>query len=267
MLENILKKIGFSENTSRIYMRLLETEYSSARQLAEYLNLPRPTTYDNLKVLMQNGLVVEKEEGNKKLFAIDDPKNLEQLVSGKIDSLKKDEQLIKEMLPTLTKGIKTIEPKIKFYSGAEGIKQVLKNLLWYDNIETLTMWPISEMAEILGKEYLAELNRKRIRKNISIRAIWPIDKVVDLKENPFLGVGKGHLRQLRIAPKEMTWDMSYWLYADKVAFISSRMEGFGFVIHSQDFVNLIKTQFEVIWSISKSIKAQPQFTDKFLNTV
>jgi len=267
MLINILKKIGFSDNTSRIYIRLLETGYSSARQLAENLNLPRPTIYDNLKILMQNGLAVEREEGNKKLFGIDDPKNLEHLVGSKIETLQKDEQTLKKMLPSMMRKVKTIEPKIKFYSGAEGIKQVLKNLLWYDNIETLTMWPISEMAEILGKEYLADLNKKRIRRNISIRAIWPINKTVDFKEYPFLGVGKRHLRQLRTAPKEMSWNMSYWLYADKVAFISSQMEGFGFVVHSQDFVDLMKTQFEVIWSLSKPIKPQPKYTDKFLTTV
>jgi hypothetical protein len=37
--------------------------------------------------------------------------------------------------------------------------------------------------------------------------------------------------------------MSYWLYADKAAFISSRRETFGFIIHSKDFAELIKAQF------------------------
>jgi len=171
------------------------------------------------------------------------------------------------MLPTLSKQTKNIEPKIKFYSGAEGVKQVLRDMLWYKNIETLTMWPMSEMVEILDKEYLADLNRKRIRRNISIKGIWPESKAVNLKEYPFLGVGKKHLRELRIAPKNMRWNMSYWLYEDKVAFISSRQEGFGFVVHSKDFSDLIRTQFEVIWEISKRIKPQSKYTDKFLETI
>ena len=49
----------------------------------------------------------------------------------------------------------------------------------------------------------------------------------------------------------MTWDMGYWMYEDKVAFLSSEKEGFGFVIHSKDFANLIKVQFEEIWKVSK----------------
>ncbi|MFA6547897.1 MAG: helix-turn-helix domain-containing protein [Candidatus Magasanikbacteria bacterium] len=267
MIEKILKEIGFSDNSVRIYDRLLESGFSSARQLAENLNLPRPTVYDGLKVLINSGLVIEKEEENKKLFSVDDVKNLQHLVRSRIENLKKNDQAISDLLPNLISKTKALEPKIKFYSGVAGIKQVLKDMLWYKDIETLTMWPISEMVEILGKEYLEDLNRRRIKQGISIRGIWPRDKAVDFKTHPFLGVGKGHLRELRLAPKSMTWNMSYWLYADKVAFISSRAESFGFVIHSRDFVDLIKTQFEVIWPLSKPIKAQPQLTDKFLRTV
>jgi len=267
MIAKILKEAGFSENSVRIYVKLLEIGYASARQLAENLNLPRPTVYDNLKLLINSGLAVEKEEANKKLFSADDVKNLQYLIRSKIEKLKKDDQIISELLPNLNAKIKALEPKIKFYAGVEGIKQVLKDLLWYENMETLTMWPINEMVEILSKDYFENLNRRRIRRKIAIKGIWPRDKAVNFKDYPFLGVGPGHLRELRLAPPGMTWNMSYWLYADKVAFISSRAESFGFVIHSRDFSDLIKAQFAQIWKLSKPIKAQPQYTDEFLKTV
>ncbi|MFA6476389.1 MAG: helix-turn-helix domain-containing protein [Candidatus Paceibacterota bacterium] len=267
MINESLKEIGFSDNSIRVYTQLLENGCSSARQLAENLGLPRTTVYDNLRLLIDSGLVIEKEEENKKLFEADDVKNLQHLIRGKIEKLKKEDRLISEVLPNLNLNLKALDPKIKFYPGAKGIRQVLKDMLWYENIETLTMWPINEMVEILGKEYLEDLNRRRIKQNISIKGIWPRDKAVDLKSHPYLGIGKGHMRELRLAPKGMTWNMSYWLYADKVAFISSRKEGFGFVIHSRDFSDLIKAQFEQIWKSSKPIKAEPKYTDSFLRTV
>ena len=266
-IHKILREAGISEMASLIYGQLLETGPSSARQLAEKLNIARPSVYDNLKLLMKNGLVVEQEEEHKKIFGVDDVKNLSNLFQSKIEQLKERESELKKLLPTLLKQVKSFEPKIKFYSGSDGIKQVLNNLLWYNNIETLTMWPISEMVNILGKEYLINLNRRRIRQGISIKGIWPQDKAVNFEDYPFLGVGKGHLRELRLAPKGMTWQMSYWLYADKVAFISSQKELFGFVVHSRDFTTLMKAQFEVIWKISKPIQPQPQYTDSFLKTV
>lgn len=267
MLNNILKDLNFSDNSIKIYNRLLEVGYCSARQLAQDLSLPRPTVYDNLKLLSDNDLIIEREEENKKLFGVDDLKNLKNLIKEKSEHLQKSQKIIENLLPSLNSKNNASEPKIKFYSGPEGIKKVLKDLLWYKNIETITMWPISDMLEILGEEYLEELNRKRIRQNISIRGIWPQDKTVNFKNFPYLGVGGKHLRELRLAPKDMSWGMSYWLYEDKVAFISSKAESFGFVIHSKDFSNLIKSQFDIIWKLSKPIKPQPQYTNKFLKTI
>jgi sugar-specific transcriptional regulator TrmB len=266
MLIKILQEVGIPKNASLIYIKLKELGFSSVRQIANNLGLPRATIYDNLKVLMQNQLIVERKEDGKRLFGLNDPINLENLLQSKIEKLLERKRTIKNALKDLN-FTNAFEPKIKFYSGAEGIRRVLNDLLWYENIETLTMWPISEMVEILGRDYLENLNRRRIRNNISIRGIWPANKTVNLKEFPFLGVGNRHLRQLRIAPKEMSWNMSYWLYEDKVAFISSEKECFGFVIHSRDFASLIKSNFEMIWKLSNPVRPQPKYTDQFLNTI
>jgi hypothetical protein len=165
------------------------------------------------------------------------------------------------------KETKFIEPKIKFYSGKEGLKQVMNHIMWHRDIDTTIMWPMNEVLHVLGKEYLEELNKKRIERNISIRGIYPSDSKPDFKKYPFLGVGKKHLRYIRLAPKAMIWNMGYWMYEDKIAFISSQKESFGFVIHSKDFAQLMKTQFEAIWNLSKPVKAEPQNTDKFLETI
>ena len=73
---------------------------------------------------------------------------------------------------------------------------------------------------------------------------------MDTNEFPYLKGGEDTLRDLRFAPEGMTWNMGYWLYEDKVAFLSSEKEGFGFVVQSKDFANLMKLQFEEIWKIS-----------------
>ena len=82
-----------------------------------------------------------------------------------------------------------------------------------------------------------------------------------------MGVGKEFLREVRLAPKGMTWEMGYWIYRDKVAFVSSHHEVFGFVVHSRDFTEMMKAQFEQIWKLSKPIKPEPQYTKAFLETV
>ncbi len=267
MFKKLFEDLGLSEATRRIYLQLLENGASSARALAEQLSIPRPSVYDQLKQLIDKGLVTERNESNKKLFQVDDVKNLPRLLDTKIQSLQKEQVELTKLLPKLAKRTEAIEPKIKFYSGVEGVRQVLNDMLWNKDLETMALWPISEMVNLLGEDYMADINRRRIRQRLYTRGIWPEDKRLDLKTHPFLGVGKAFFREIRIAPKAMTWNMSYWAYGDKVAFISSRKETFGFVIHSRDFAEMIRAQFEIIWQASKPIKAEPKHTNDFLRTV
>lgn len=267
MLQDILKNLNIPETATRIYLRLLEIGVSSARQLAENLNIPRPSVYDNLKILINLGLVTEQDKENKKLFKVDDVKNLSHLVKDKIDNLQQQEKKLKGLIPTLGKQLDYLEPKIKFYSGQEGVRHALNDILWYENITTLVIWPISEMIEVLGADYLWENNRKRIKQKIFLRTIWPQDKAVKFKQYPFLGITKEFYREIRLAPKGMTWNMGLWAYADKVAFISSRKESFGFTVTSRDFTELIKSQFELVWPLCKKIQVDPKDTASFLKNL
>ncbi|MFA5029155.1 MAG: helix-turn-helix domain-containing protein [Patescibacteria group bacterium] len=267
MLQDILKNLDIPETTSRVYLRLLENGASSARQLAENLNIPRPSIYDNLRVLISLGLVTEIDQENKKLFKVDDIKNLSHLLIGKISNLQKQEKELKGIIPKLSVSNDYFEPKIKFYSGPDGVRRAVNDILWYEDIITLCTWPISEMLEVLGADWLAEHNKKRIRKKIALRTIWPSDKAVKFKQYPFLGVGKEFLREIRLAPKGMSWNMGYWLYADKVSFISSRKESFGFTVTSRDFTELIKSQFELVWPLCKKVVVDPKDTASFLKYI
>jgi len=267
MIQDILKNIGISDTASRIYLHLLENGVSSARQIAENLNMPRPSVYDNLKVLITSGLVAEQDKENKKLFQIDDVNNISHLIKEQMDNLEKQGKDLKEILPNLAKQQDFLEPKIRSYGGADGLRHAMNDILWYDHIETSCVWPMSEMIKVLGADYLNEFNKKRIRRKISLKVIWPQDKLVDFKEFQFLGVGEEFLRDLRLGPKGMTWNMGFLLYADKVIFVSSRKESFGFVVHSRDFAGLMKSQFEMIWPLCEIVKPNPKDTAPFLETI
>jgi sugar-specific transcriptional regulator TrmB len=267
MLQSILKNLNLSETTTRVYLRLLQSGASSARQLAENLNIPRPSAYDNLKILIKLGLVIEHDFENKKIFQAADVKNLSHLVREQIETLQKQESELKKIIPKISKELNYLEPKIKFFGGQDGMRRALNDILWYENIETLLIWPISEMLDVLGSDYLSENNRRRIKRKISIRSIWPSDKAVKFKQYPFLGTGKNFFREIRLAPKDMTWNMGYWLYADKVAFISSRQESFGFTVTSRDFTELIKSQFELVWPLCKKIEINSKDTASFLKSL
>jgi sugar-specific transcriptional regulator TrmB len=251
MFTKIFQELGLSAITERVFNELISRGPSSARQLADWVGIPRPSVYDHIKILMSKGLVTERKEEGKSLFCLDDIGNIEELLDYKIKALESEKSKFRASLQALKSKTHSVEPQIKFYSGKEGVKQVMNHIMLNRNIETMLMWPMSEMMKVLGAEYLKELNDRRVKRNIFLRAIWPLDKKLDIKKYPFLGAGEEHLRDLRFAPKGMTWSMGYWMYEDKVIFLSSEKEGFGFVVRSKDFADLIKLQFEEIWRVSR----------------
>lgn len=250
MFTKVFKELGLSEITQKVFNDLVTNGATTASKLADRVGIPRPSIYDHLKILIKNGLVTERKEEYRKVFQVDDVRNIQELLNDKIKALENEKKQFELSLPSLLQKVAFIEPQIKFYSGKDGVKQVMNHIMLNRDIETILFWPMSEMMKVLGPEYLKELNKKRVKRNIFLRAIWPADKTLDTDEFPYLKSGEETLRDLRFAPVGMTWNMGYWLYGDKVAFLSSEKEGFGFVVQSKDFSNLMKLQFEEIWKVS-----------------
>lgn len=253
MLEEILNKINVTGTPARIYTKLIELGPSSARRLAEVLSLPRPSIYDGLKILAKENLVVEREEENKKIFTVNDPKMLSQNIHDQIADLEKIQTDFEKILPQLSERVETAEPKIRFFSGKEGLWKMHREMLWGPNTKIYAVWPIKEVIEVLGKKDFEEFQTKRLQKNIWIDVVWPQNKVV---HHDWLKSTKDQQREIRIAPKEFTWNMGYWVSGDKVMFISSKKELFGFVVQSKDFSELMKTQFKILWGQSKLFKGR-----------
>lgn len=247
VFNKILQNLGLAETTTRVYAELLKLGKATARQLAENLSLPRPSVYDHLKILIKSGLAVEFEENNKKIFRADDPKQILALAQSKIEELKISEKEIRELLPKISEQKEAAEPRIKFYPGADGFRRVLNDILWHENIEVLAMWPFREMTEVVGDEYLKLWTKRRVSHGIKIRSIWPHEKFVRHS------VSNIPLEETRIAPKGMEWAMGSLIYADKVSFISSRAESFGFIVTSTDFAELERAKLEAIWKTCRPV--------------
>ncbi len=245
-LKKIFADLGFSETTALVYQELSKQKKITARTLAELAGIPRPSVYDHLKILQKSGLVVELEIENKKYFQIDDPKILSKLIEEKINDLELEKRNIKEIISESAKSQSGIEAKIKFYEGREGFRQVLNDVLWYEGAEILAMWPYADMNEVIGEEYLKNFTKRRNNFGIKVRSIWARgrDTYVEKIEG----------EQTRVAPPGMSWHMGYMIYAEKVAFISSRYESFSFTVQSRDFAELKRTEFEAIWKMSKPAK-------------
>lgn len=269
MLDEIFEKLGLKKEHSNVYLVLLEDGVMTAGNLAKRLNIPRSTLYGLLNDLAQGGLVLQSEKENVKLWQAVNPENIKTIINEKINTLENTRSNFDVILEKIKSSQKTdfVSPKFNYFEGTEEMRVMLKNVLLYDNLYTELCWPVKDMIKVVGSEFLYEFNKKRIRNNISIRVIWPTDKIGDITKDIFLAPGKEVKREVRIAPEGVDFSMGYWAYGNKVIFMSSKKENFGFIVESKKLRQLLKTQFEILWNISKPLKEEPEMAKKFLEEI
>ena len=267
MIDKTLEKIGFRDEEIKTFIFLLENGEQTAGNLSKKTGLSRPSLYGFLKKLQNNGLVIESQKNGVKIFQVSSKEKIQAVFDEQIEELEKGKADIEKVFVEIQKGTLSTSPQFQFFEGIEGVQHVLKDMLLYKNIETKAYWPIKSMVDILGEDFFKRLNKERIERSIYTKAIWPEGQVLDIKKHPYLGVGEKFLREIRIAPKEIDFSMGYWIYANKVGFISSRKEGFGFIVESKELVEMLSSQFDVIWKSSKTISVADEHTKEFLDEI
>ena len=270
MLDNIFKQLQFKKEHTLVYSTLLEAGPLAAGKLAKRLNMPRSSLYGFLDDLNKKGLVLQTEKYGIKIWQASSPEKIQEILNDQINQIEKAKNSFGNILPDLKASQKTdfITPKFTYYEGVESVKQMLKDVLLYRDLETDCVWPIKDMAEVFSKEFLEQYGTKeRIRRNISNRVLVPQNKMIDIKTNPFFGSQPELKREVRIAPKDVDYSMGYWAYGDKVQFISSKKESFGFIVESKELRQLLKTQFDLIWQISKPVKVDKKYTQAFVEEI
>lgn len=268
MLEKILASLELSPEEIRIYMLILETGGGiTAGELAKKLGMARPTLYGILQRLTDKGIIQRSLKYGVRRFAALSPEKLDLLFNQRIEHLQTQQKAYQEILPQLLSKhrMDTLSPRFQYFEGKEGVQHVLKDMLMYRNLETLAFWPIKSMIEMLSEDFFRYHNKERIRNNLYTRAIWPQKEVVDVKKNKFLGVGEAFRREIRLAPTDVHFTMGYWMYGNKIAFLSSQAECFGMIVESQEMVTMQRAAFEVIWNSSVPLKVNPKDTQPFID--
>lgn len=267
MLQEIFETLDVKEEESKTYISLLEKGPSGAGELARSMGLPRPTVYGYLEKLVQVGLVTQSMRRGVKIFVPEPGDKIRVIYKRKIEDLKTKEKTLDQIIPELEKhaGLNLMRPRMQFFEGRDGIETALQDNLSYSNLTMRAFWSIKAAIEATSEDFFWYLNKERIKRNMSLRGIWPPEQAVDIKRFPFMGVGPEFKREIRVAPEGIDSSMGYWIYANKVLFASSRAESFCFIIESAELVQMMSNQHKVIWNLSKPIIPKASDMKPFLD--
>jgi HTH-type transcriptional regulator, sugar sensing transcriptional regulator len=246
-IKSVLTDIGIVPAAQEVYIALLEEGDATARVVAHRTGITRTSVYDHIKTLSAYGLVTERLIEGAATFAISDVRRLSALLDDRIDRLASRKQALEKNLASLIRKSASVQPKIRYFEGEEGAKQLLKDILWYDDIPLSLYWPYEQMLNLLGAKFLLWFNERRLARNIPIKTIWAAEKS---KKTASIFDDGADVERRYLSQKNAP-TMGYVIYDRKVAFISSGKESFGFIVESEEFTALQRMQFETLWAVAR----------------
>jgi DNA-binding transcriptional regulator YhcF (GntR family) len=172
---NLLKKLGFSEKSSKIYLSLLRLGPSSVRKLAESSGLNRGTTYDTLKWLKSIGVVNYYNKDTKQIFVAEDPTKLHKIVRDQKELLDNIDKKLERIIPELNAlhNKDGERPVAKYYDKA-GVHRILQDVLnvcdEQDGDRLYRIYSAEGVRECLYENF-STFSDVRIAKNISVKVI------------------------------------------------------------------------------------------------
>lgn len=239
MLEKELNKIGLDDKEAEVYLGLLELGEANIQQISKKSKVKRTTVYDIVESLKEKALVSSTKKNKKVLYYAEDPRRLE-------DNLEEKKNVLKGIMPQLLSitNLMDKKPKIRFFEGEEGIKEVYRDTLKYPDQELLA-WVSDDAVNSFDEKFLNDYYLpKRVKNKIWVRAIAP-DKPYMQK---YKGMDQKSLRQTKLVsinrfPLEVELD----LYGKGKIGIMSFSEKLGLIIESKKIFATLKSIFEMNW--------------------
>lgn len=234
-----LDKLGFSQKEQDVYLALLQLEKATANQIAYQSKVKRPTTYDILYRLVQEGFVAETEENGKHMFAANSPENILHIIEERKRELKED-------LPQLLSiyNINAKKPKVAYFDGLDGIKLLFEDTLTSSKAgDEILAYVAEESISRLGS-YNDDYVKRRAAKGILSRGIAHDTPLI----RKFTDQNAEQKRTTRLVdPKIFPMKNEINIYASKIIIATYTPEPFGIQIESKEIADTQRSIFEMAW--------------------
>ena len=245
----ILQSIGLNEGESHLYELLLEQGALSARDLTGRSGIGRGNVYHGLKLLLQKGLVLEKE-GKKTLYEPVDPNALGALLSARLQQARELEASFHTALQGMESAYKrtTGKPSIQIFQGWDGVKKALYDSL-NSQTEILTYFDPSAMkGEIvrINRAYLKKRIERQIEKRILTSDTQTARAFFADQQTPFTSVG-----YLKDFPERHATGME--MYDGCISYLTLNDEKrISVIVRDRGMYDLHRQHFEYLWTMAQA---------------
>ncbi|OGM95106.1 hypothetical protein A2524_03400 [Candidatus Wolfebacteria bacterium RIFOXYD12_FULL_48_21] len=239
-----LQDAGLTKKEAQIYLALLELGEANIAQITKKSGIKRSTVYEMLDILKKMGLASQGRLKKRTVFYAESPKKIPEALDAK-------KRAIEEAMPELLSMMNLLDkkPKIKYFDGIAGLREVFEDTLRYPDQEILTLFPYPYIN--LGEDYFqGHYLPERVKRKIWSRAIIP-----DTPENR---VFAKYLQENAITTTRFSSDAAFKLFdieikiygGNKLGIISYK-EDLGLIIESTKVSEGLRAIFETMWNLLK----------------
>jgi HTH-type transcriptional regulator, sugar sensing transcriptional regulator len=238
-LLQILEELGLTENEAKVYLSALSLGPTAIQNIATAAETKRTTVYSVVDALKQKGLMNVEFKGLKKLYVVEDPQKLENILETK--QLK-----FKKILPEFEAlyNLKGGQSLIKYYEGLEGVRTVYNALLrdthagdQYNVISNTEYW--YNLDQVFFQNFL----ERRAQKKLHIRLL--------LQNSPFVQKLKQqsdfYKHEVKILPTRTSLTTNLIIIPNRVVIQQLNPPIMGVTIENKSIITMHQEMFEIMW--------------------
>ncbi len=236
-----LRKLGLTENESKVYSALLELGSINAGEIIKKTKLHRNIVYDNLNKLIDKGLVSFVIIKNIKYFEITPSTELRNYIEKQKREVNEKEKVVNKILPEIEKR-RNIERKQEatIFKGKKALKTILQEITKTKSEILIfgTGWGMKETMPIYYEQWHLNLRKNKIK----ARILLPKEKIGKFLK-PFTA---------KYLPEQNIIPSTIGIWEDKVLNIIWEEEPIAILIISNKASKSYKSYFEMLWKMAKS---------------
>lgn len=168
--EEILEKLGLSENEALLYSVMLRHPKSTVQELTTRSPFPRTMLYHVLNQLSQKGLVSTSKDKWRTLYIAENPERLYEVLAQKEKEFEKQSRAVREIIPELKNKYRLAgeRPGVRIFEGVGEYKKALEDIIISRPKIILAYETLGKKRPGLEVRELHEYRRvvKKIQKNI-----------------------------------------------------------------------------------------------------
>jgi len=236
-----LKEFGLSENEINVYTALLKIGLVSANRISKITGMKRSTTYDNLSLLQNKGLVSTIMKGGVNYYEAAEPKKIIRLLDERKEKISK-------IIPNLNslKNVVSEKTGVTFFEGKKGVITVLNDIL--DEGKELWFYGSRKEAMTALQNYPEDFIQKRADHNILLNAVLAEED----RNHPEYNKKKiKKLSNLKFSKNLDKIETNVFIYSNRVALMTSGENLVGIIIKNKDIVTQQKRIFQWLWKSAK----------------